>query len=117
MALMRGKGPSDAVAAMDPKFIRQEGQSMASPIGAFSAGYCLPFFGLSHPGDSSGHQDYRHREHGPFRHTSSYLFHFSSSLLLLSLRSSGATTKARKQSVNCNGIQNLFSNRRNLERL
>ena len=47
MALMRGKGPTDAVAGMDPKFIRQKGQSLASPIGALRAGQRLPFFGLN----------------------------------------------------------------------
>src|SRR4029077_17915494 len=42
MALMRGKGPKDAVARMDPKFIRQKGQRLASPIGALRAPAYLP---------------------------------------------------------------------------
>src|SRR6266403_1648015 len=42
MALMRGKGPKDAVARMNPKFIRQKGQRLASPIGALRANAYLP---------------------------------------------------------------------------
>src|SRR6266436_5080858 len=42
MALMRGKGPKDAVARMNPKFIRQKGQRLASTIGALRANAYLP---------------------------------------------------------------------------
>ena len=42
MALMREKGPTDAVARMDPKLIRQKGQRLAFPIGALRAHDSLP---------------------------------------------------------------------------
>ncbi len=63
MALMRRKGPKDAVARMDPKFIRQEGQRLASPIGAFRAHAYLPL-GSDELRDDQGRQRQRATEYG-----------------------------------------------------
>jgi hypothetical protein len=69
MALMRRKAPTDAVAGLDPKFIWQKGQSLASPSGAFRADGYLPFLALSGRCSNTGNKDCRHCEQ-------SHLFHF-----------------------------------------
>src|ERR1700731_1043541 len=78
MSLVRWKGPTDIVAGLDPKFIRQEGQSLTPPAGALCTDCYRPFFCLSWRCSNSGHQDGCHREQ-------SRLFHFFISLLSLDL--------------------------------
>src|SRR5436309_8809996 len=79
MALMCRKGPTDAVAGMDPKFVRQESQSLTASIGALRADHHLPLFGLNRRGNSSCRQDgYRQESHW-FRHALQHLFHFFNS--------------------------------------
>src|ERR1700676_1113989 len=74
---MCGKGPTDAVAGMDPEFVRQKGQSLASPICALRAGRRLPFFGLNRSWGGSGHKNGCYRERSrSFCHALRHLFHF-----------------------------------------
>src|ERR1700730_1276101 len=61
MTLMRRKGPTDGVARMDPEFIRQKGQRLASPIGALRAHAYLPL-GLDQLRDDQNRQRQRPTE-------------------------------------------------------
>src|SRR3954471_24669074 len=85
MAFVGGKGPTDAVAGMDPKFIRQKGQSLAPSIRALRAGYRLPLFSARGARCSSRHQNGYRKESDSACLTYRHLFHSLDSFHLSSL--------------------------------